>query len=93
MEKGGRIKGKLKQESQRLAGQAAALVPQLRVELLQNRQAIVEGCKGVLEYSDSCIRLSADRVILRFGGSGLQLRTFNSNSAIVEGNITSLEYM
>lgn len=76
-----------------LAGQTATLVPQLRVELLQNRQAVVDGCKGVLEYSDTCIRLGADRLILRFTGTELLLRTFSSSSAIVEGNIVTVEFM
>lgn len=76
-----------------LSGQTAAIVPQLRVELLENRQAVVDGCKGVLEYSDSCIRLSSDRLILRFSGSGLLLRTFSSSSAIVEGIISNIEFM
>lgn len=76
-----------------LTGQTAAMVPQLRVELLQNRQAVVDGCKGVLEYSDSCIRLSSDKLILRFTGAGLLLRTYSSSSAIVEGTIVTVEFM
>ncbi|MEG2074066.1 MAG: YabP/YqfC family sporulation protein [Angelakisella sp.] len=76
-----------------LSGQSAALVPQLRVELLENRQAVVDGCKGVLEYSESCIRLSSDRLILRFTGTGLLLRTLSTHSAIVEGRIVSVEFM
>lgn len=76
-----------------LTGQTAAMVPQLRIELLQNRQAVVDGCKGVLEYSDSCIRLSSDRLILRFTGTGLLLRTYSSSSAIVEGTIATVEFM
>lgn len=93
MAKGKSMRSRLKQAEQTLTGQTAALVPQLRVELLQNRQAVVEGCRGVLEYSDSCIRLSADRLIVRFAGSGLQLRTFGSGSAIVEGTITGVDYL
>ncbi|MEG0854252.1 MAG: YabP/YqfC family sporulation protein [Angelakisella sp.] len=88
-----RPKEKLREVGDTLSTQTAALVPQLRVELLQNRQAVVDGCKGVLEYSDSCIRLSSDRLILRFTGKGLLLRTFNSTSAIVEGQIATVEFM
>lgn len=78
---------------QRLMTQAAAMVPRLRVELLENRQAVVEGCKGVLEYSEDCIRLSSDRTILRFTGTDLALKTFSGGSAIVEGRISGLEFM
>lgn len=76
-----------------LAAEAAVTLPMLRVELLENRQAIVEGCRGVLEYSDCCIRLSANRLILRFCGSGLLLKSYSRSSAIVEGNIEKVELM
>lgn len=75
-----------------ITGQAAAVTPGLRIELLENRQAVVEGCKGVLEYSELCIRLSSGRFIIKFSGEGLALKTFNSSSAIVEGKITNVEF-
>lgn len=86
-------KGIIKFAQRRLSGEAAAIIPGLRIELLQNRQAIVEGCKGVLEYSEECIRLGSDRLIVRFKGRGLLLKTFNSSSAIVEGQIDSVDFM
>lgn len=71
---------------------AAAFLAQVRVELLGNRQAVVDGCKGIIEYSDSCIRLSTSRLILRFTGTGLEIRALTDSSAIVEGTILSVEY-
>lgn len=73
--------------------EAASAMPLLRVELLQNRQAVVEGCRGVLEYSDCCIRLSSDLAIIKFAGTGLSLKTFHSGSAIVEGQIFGVEFL
>ena len=71
---------------------AVAFLPPVRVELLGNRQAVVDGCKGIIEYSDSCIRLSTPRLILKFTGTGLEIRALTDSSAIVEGTILSLEY-
>lgn len=71
---------------------AAAFLAPVRVELLGNRQAVVDGCKGIIEYSDSCIRLSTSRLILRFTGTGLEIRALTESSAIVEGTILSVEY-
>lgn len=76
---------------EQVTGSTAALLPALRVELLENRQAVVDGCRSILEYSDSCIRLSGGKLILRFTGSGLELRAFREGSAIVSGRITSVE--
>ena len=71
---------------------AAAFLSQVRGELLGNRQAVVEGCRGIIEYSDSCIRLSTPRLILKFTGTGLEIKALTDTSAIVEGTILSVEY-
>lgn len=71
---------------------AAAFLSQVRVELLSNRQAVVDGCRGIIEYSDSCIRLSTPRLILKFTGTGLEIKALTDASAIVEGTILSVEY-
>ena len=61
-------------------------------ELLGNRQAIVDGCRGIIEYSDSCIRLSTDRLILKFTGTGLTIKSLSDSGVIVEGTVLALEY-
>ena len=71
---------------------AVAFLSPVRVELLGNRQAVVEGCRGIIEYSDSCIRLSTPRLILKFTGTGLEIKALTDTSAIVEGTILSVEY-
>lgn len=71
---------------------ATAFLAQARVELLGNRQAMVDGCRSIIEYSDTCIRLSTPRLILKFTGTELEIRALTDSSAIVEGTILSLEY-
>lgn len=71
---------------------ATAFLPPVRVELLGNRQAIVDGCRGIIEYSDTCIRLSTDRLILKFTGAEMEIKSLTDTSVIVEGNILGLEY-
>lgn len=69
-----------------------SFLPPVRVELLGNRQAVVDGCRGIIEYSDSCIRLSAQGLILKFTGTGLTITAFTESQAIVAGTILGLEY-
>ena len=52
----------------------------------------MDGCRGIIEYSDTCIRLSAQGLILRFTGTGLEIRAFTDSEAIVAGTILGLEY-
>ena len=67
-------------------------LPMVRVELLSNKQAVVDGCRGILEYSDSCIRLSADRLILKFTGRDLEIKCLTDSSAVIEGFLLAVEY-
>jgi len=69
-----------------------SFLPSVRVELLSNRQAIVDGCKGIIEYSENCIRLSSEKHVIKFSGSGLCIKCFSEHNAIIEGSINGVEY-
>ena len=43
----------LKQAGETLREAAADLLPPMRVELLSDREAVVDGCRGILEYNDA----------------------------------------
>ncbi|MFQ8600191.1 MAG: YabP/YqfC family sporulation protein [Oscillospiraceae bacterium] len=64
-----------------------------QMELLSNREAVVEGCQGVLEYDDTTVRLNMGSMIVRFLGRNLQIKGMTADSLVVEGFITSIEYM
>ena len=64
-----------------------------QMELLSNREAVVEGCQGVLEYDDTTVRLNMGNMIVRFLGRNLQIKGMTADSLVVEGFITSIEYM
>lgn len=66
-------------------------IPQ--IELAGNREAVVEGCQGVLEYDESVIRLSTGKMSIRFLGRGMQIRVLTHDSAVVEGFITNIEFI
>lgn len=72
--------------------QKAAFLPDVHLEVLENSQAVVEGCKGVLAYSSELIRLGCGRRILSFSGSGLELRCLSASTAVVTGTIDEIRY-
>ena len=76
-----------------LREEAGELVPSARVELLDDREAVVDGCRGILEYGDSLVRLSLGNRVLVFCGEGLTLRSFGEAGAVVEGRITRVEFL
>lgn len=63
-----------------------------QIELSGNREAIVDGCTGILEYDENSIRLAAGKLQVRFSGRGLQVRALTHSSAIVEGYILHMDF-
>lgn len=63
------------------------------IQLYSNRRAIIEGSGGVLEYGPEVIRIRLGRRCVRFTGRSLQIRCLTGDSMIVEGFLTSLEYL
>lgn len=62
------------------------------IQLMGNRECIVEGCQGILEYGNDSIKLNIGTVILTFRGEDLTLRALNDDGAVVEGIITDLNF-
>ena len=64
-----------------------------RVELTSDYEALVEGCRGILEYDDNVIRIAAKKFELRFTGKDLTLRSLNEENIVIEGKISGLEFI
>ena len=64
-----------------------------QIEIAGNREAVIDGCQGILEYDENVIKLSAGRMSIRFSGRGLQIKVLTHDSAVVEGFITGIEFI
>lgn len=62
------------------------------IEIVSNCCAMVDGCKSVLEYNDSLIKLNLGRNCVSFCGSGLTIKSLDSQQAIIEGMIIAIEF-
>lgn len=58
-----------------------------------NQQALVEGCKGVLEYNNSAVRLNCGKVVLKFQGQNLSIKALSLEQINVSGEILSVEFL
>lgn len=65
-------------------------VPQ--IELSGNREATVEGCRGILQYESSVIRLSTGKYIIRFTGTDLCIRCMQDSLVQIAGHILSVDF-
>ncbi len=63
------------------------------IELKGNREAVVEGCSGVLEYDTGVVRVRAGKLTVRFSGRGLVIQCLTTDSLVVTGFITGIEFL
>lgn len=62
------------------------------MELTGNREAVLEGSRGVLEYSTEVVRVNTDGMIVSFFGRELDLRCISPSALIIGGFITGIEF-
>jgi sporulation protein YqfC len=65
---------------------------QPHLEIFSNSQCIVDGLKGIVEYSRDKIKINLGKSLVTFWGDGLYINSFSPDGAIVEGNIISMEF-
>ena len=63
------------------------------IELTGNREAVVEGCTGILEYNDYSIRLNTAKYVLCFTGTDMQIQCMTTTGAVIQGNIHSIQFL
>ena len=86
---------KRKSKEPKERGRSSALPPMLSdvcIELSSNREAVLEGSKGVLEYSPETVRVNTAGMTVSFFGRGLDLRCISESALIIGGFITRVEF-
>lgn len=56
------------------------------------KHALVEDCRGILEYSEECITLAMKRGKLSISGTGMMLRAMNAGQIVIVGRINTVEW-
>lgn len=62
------------------------------MELSGNRELLIEGSKGVLEYTCDTVRVNTGGMILTVAGRELNLRCISESALIIDGFILSLSF-
>lgn len=62
------------------------------IELSGNRELLIEGSKGVLEYTPDMIRVNTAGMILTISGRELNLLCISDSALMIDGFITSLSF-
>ena len=60
------------------------------IELTANREAIIEGCQGIVEYNDSVATINCKSFLLTFEGFDICLKSLSDNCISVTGSFTGI---
>ena len=59
----------------------------------ENREAVIDGCKGVQEYNDERIILKLNKkTVMTFLGLNLELKAFTNERVIISGYIANIGF-
>jgi sporulation protein YqfC len=64
-----------------------------KIEMLGNREIIIDGCKGIVEYEENLIKLSLGETVLSLSGVGLVITSFDSGIAVINGQIGEISFV
>lgn len=71
----------------------AANLGAVHMDVSGNREVILEGNKGVVEYGDTSIKINTGKYIIGFTGRGLHIKCMTDCDVVIHGFITSIEYI
>lgn len=78
------LKGDATQDLNRVSG--------THIEMISNREICVEGCVGVLEYTDVYLKLNLGKGMLIIIGNELDIVLFEGKNITICGNVNSVEF-
>ena len=62
------------------------------IELCGNKEAMIEGCLGILEYSDCSVAINTGKLTVRFNGSDLTITSMQDSLTVIKGIITCIDF-
>ena len=63
-----------------------------RIEMTGNREIIIDGCKGVIEYTENNVRISLGESIMSISGDSLIIQSFDNDVVIITGQISDIDF-
>lgn len=86
---------KHKNENNERKRRPSAIPPMLNtpcIELSGNRELLIEGSKGVLEYAADTVRVNAAGMVISVFGRALNLRCISESALMIDGFITRMDF-
>ncbi len=69
------------------------ILNEAKIEMISNREIIVDGCKGVIEYGENLIKLNIGELVLSLVGDNMIIESFDSGVAIIRGRFAEIDFI
>lgn len=63
-----------------------------QIDLISNTRAIIDGCKGIIEYSEEKISLNLGNVCAEFCGAELNMNAFEDEQVVLNGRFSTINF-
>ena len=63
------------------------------IELYGNKHIIIDGAKGVIDYSEDFLKIDLGNICLKISGRNLVIESFIYEQIDVKGEIVTVEFM
>ena len=63
-----------------------------RISVCGDREIYIENHKGIMEYTDSSIRIKTDKEVVHINGSELRIIVLKSDRMVINGVFESVDY-
>ncbi len=83
---------KIKEKMNHISDTAKSTLNPLTVDLLSNKEALINGCRGIIEYSDCDVKVNCGSLIIAFEGSDLSIKALSVEEITVKGEILKIEF-
>ncbi|MDO4200141.1 MAG: YabP/YqfC family sporulation protein [Clostridia bacterium] len=65
----------------------------VHIEMRSNRELALEGCQKIEEYDENIVKIKVPKMWVSVFGKNLELRCLNTDSLIVSGFISCVEFL
>ena len=62
------------------------------IQMSSNREVLIDGCRGLLEYGDEKIRVNVGNGVVQLVGRGLEIESLSYKAVVISGYILSVEF-
>ncbi len=69
------------------------ILNEAKIEMIGNREIIVDGCKGVIEYGENLIKLNIGELVLCLVGDNMIIESFDGGVAVIRGKFAEISFV